>query len=125
MLKVATVAVIALFWSGVALAFDCPADTAYDLERDTTSASYGDTVATGLCACLDFGAGLTGTDSTVTLSVQLLDNEPLRAFQFEIFDNTDNGLAVSSVQAGERIRGWSVRAVETSRGSTLLLGFSL
>lgn len=106
-------------------AFDCPADSARYPVLDTTSASYTDTLGTGLCACLDFGPSVVGTDSTVTLTVLLLENEPLRAFQFEVVDNTNNSLALRSVEAGSKIEGWTVPAAETSEGNAMVLGFSL
>ncbi|MEE9166215.1 MAG: T9SS type A sorting domain-containing protein [Candidatus Neomarinimicrobiota bacterium] len=106
-------------------AFDCPPDSAYFPDLDTTSASFGNTVATGLCACLDFGSTLAGTDSTVTLTILLTDNEPLRAFQFEIADNTGDALKARSAKAGNKIEGWTVPIVETYHGTSLILGFSL
>lgn len=106
-------------------ASDCPADKVYYPDLDTTSATYGDTVETGLCACLDFGPSLTVTDSTLTLTILLIENEPLRAFQFEIIDNTSDALVLRSVTAGDKIEEWFILGTETSGGNGLVIGFSL
>lgn len=60
----------------------------------------------------------------MTLSLLLYENEPLRAFQFEIADNTDDALVLRSVTAGEEIGGWTVPARETAGGSLVAFGFS-
>jgi|TARA_B100000315_G_scaffold156167_1_gene144720 hypothetical protein len=105
-------------------AIDCPADSASFVDLNTTSASYGENVNTGLCACLDFGATLSGTDSSVTLSILMYENEPLRGFQFEIADNSGDALVLRSVTAGDEISSWTVLARETSTGSVIVFGFS-
>lgn len=80
---------------------------------------------TGPCARLDFGESLAGTDSTVSLTILLTENEPLRAFQFVIVDNSNDALVLKSVEAGKEVEGWTIPAVETGNGTGLILGFSL
>lgn len=123
--KVFAILVTVMFLAARLPAFDCPADSAAFVDLDTTSTSYGETVATGLCACLDFGATLSATDSTVTLSILLHENEPLRGFQFEIADNSNNALVLRSVTAGDEISSWSVSSRESSAGTAVVFGFSL
>ncbi len=116
------VAVMALL--NPALAVDCPADTAYHVDMDTTSETYGEEIPTGLCACLGFETELTGTSDAITLTILVNNNEPLRAFQFEIMDDTENALEFNSVVAGDKIEGWSVPGTETENGDALVFGFS-
>lgn len=75
--------------------------------------------------CLDFGPAVSGTDSTLTLTVVLSETEPIRGFQFDIIDNSDDALILSSVTAGEKVESWQVPAVETSTGDVRVVGFSL
>lgn len=75
--------------------------------------------------CLDFGSALTSTDSTMSLSVVLSEEEPVRGFQFEIVDNTGDALVLRSVDTGEKIASWQVPAVETPGGDVRILGFGL
>ena len=71
------------------MAVDCLADTAFFVDMDTTSETYGEEIPTGLCACLGFESELTGSSDAITLTVLVNNNEPLRAFQFEIIDDTE------------------------------------
>lgn len=119
---ISVVAVITLL--NPALAVDCPADTAYHVDMDTTSETYGEEIPTGLCACLGFETELTGTSDAITLTILVNNNEPLRAFQFEIMDDTENALEFNSVVAGDKIEGWSVPGTETENGDVLVFGFS-
>ena len=112
-----------------AFAIDCPADTAYYVDMDTTSDTYGELIPTGLCACLGFVEALTATDSTITLTINVLDNEPLKGFQFEIFDNSNDAIVMdpalgAGVTAGDKITGWNIPYTETSSGAVLVFGFS-
>lgn len=103
---------------------DCPADTAYHIDMDTTSETYGEEIPTGLCACLGFEPELTGTSDAITLTILVNNNEPLRAFQFEVIDDTDDALVFNSAVAGNKIEGWSVPGTETANGDVLVFGFS-
>ena len=106
------------------MAVDCLADTAFFVDMDTTSETYGEEIPTGLCACLGFESELTGSSDAITLTVLVNNNEPLRAFQFEIIDDTDDALLFNSVVAGDKIEGWSIPATETENGDVLVFGFS-
>ncbi|MFQ6676170.1 MAG: FlgD immunoglobulin-like domain containing protein [Fidelibacterota bacterium] len=75
--------------------------------------------------CLDFGSALTGTDSTLVLTVVLAEAEPVRGFQFDIIDNTAGALVLRSVEPGEKVPSWEVPAVETPAGDVRCLGFGL
>lgn len=128
-MRVLTINLIIVLAISFANALDCPPDTAWYTDLDTTSATYGDSISTGLCACLGF-ADISGDASTLTLPVLLYDNEPIRAFQFEIFDNSDNALTLdsesgASVVVGDKIQGWTIAFTETDLGSALIFGFSL
>ena len=107
-------------------ALDCPADSAYYIDMDTTSETYGELIATGLCACLGFGDNITIDEAggQLTLTVILFDNEPLRGFQFEVYDDTNDALTVNSAVAGDKIVGWDVPSGEMENGSALVFGFS-
>ena len=107
-----------------AMAVDCPADTAFHVDMDTTSDTYGEEIPTGLCACLGFEPELTGSSDAITLTILVNNNEPLRAFQFEIIDDTDDALVFNSAAAGDKIEGWSIPATETENGDVLVFGFS-
>ena len=112
-----------------AFAIDCPADTAYYVDMDTTSETYGDLIPTGLCACLGFGEALTATDSTITLTINVLDNEPLKGFQLWIYDNSNDALVMdpalgAGVTAGDKITGWNIPYTETFSGAAMVFGFS-
>ena len=111
---------------GSVFALDCPADSAYYIDMDTTSGTYGELIATGLCACLGFGDNITIDEAAgqLTLTVILFDNEPLRGFQFEVYDDTNDALTVNSAVAGDKIEGWDVPSGEMENGSALVFGFS-
>lgn len=113
-----------LFTAASAWALDCPAETAYQLDQDPSSPTYGQMVPTGLCACLGLAEELGATDTTLTISVHVFENEPLRAFQFEIIDNTSDALEVIAAAPGDKIQGWYVPYTETTTGSALVFGFS-
>ncbi len=78
---------------GFAYALDCPADSAYHTDNrtllpdGTPNPNFGQVIATGLCACLGFEATLSGMpeDSTVTLIVKIVDNEPIRGIQMDVY----------------------------------------
>ncbi len=65
-------------------ALDCLADSAYSIDeqiqiRDgSPNPNYGQLIATGLCVCVDFGTQLEISDTTVKLTVIMVDNEPIR-----------------------------------------------
>ena len=85
---------------GFAQALDCPADSAYHTDNrtllpdGTPNPNYGQLVATGLCACLGFETILSGMpeDSTVTLIVKIVDNEPIRGIQMDVHHDAGSAL---------------------------------
>jgi len=96
---------------GFAQALDCPADSAYHTDNrtllpdGTPNPNYGQLVATGLCACLGFETTLSGMpeDSTVTLIVKIVDNEPIRGIQMDVYH--DAGSALEYGDMGEVVKG--------------------
>jgi len=78
---------------GFAQALDCPADSAYHTDNrtllpdGTPNPNFGQVIATGLCVCLGLEATLSGMpeDSTVTLIVKMVDNEPVRGIQMDVY----------------------------------------
>lgn len=97
--------------TGFALALDCPADSAYHTDNrtllpdGTPNPQYGQMIATGLCVCLGFEATLSGMpeDSSVTLTVRMVDNEPVRGMQLDIYH--DAGSALEYGNAGHVTKG--------------------
>lgn len=83
---------------------DCPADSSYHLDIRTQisdgqggtmdNPTYGDTIATGLCACLGFKTTLSGNDSSLTLTLLMVDNEPVRGVEIDIYH--DQGDLISN-----------------------------
>ena len=99
---------------GFAHALDCPADSAYHLDTRTLlpdgsqNPNYDQTIATGLCACLGFEATLSGMpeDSTVTLIVKIVDKEPIRGIQMDVYHDASSALEygdVGVVHKGEKL----------------------
>lgn len=87
--------ILLILFVGFAHAFDCPADSAYHTDNrtllpdGTPNPNFGQVIATGLCACLGFEATLSGMseDSTVTLIVKIVDNEPIRGIQMDVYND--------------------------------------
>ncbi len=110
MIKIITV--LSLFASGL-FAIDCPADTAYHMDLRTMlpdgspNPSYGQIIATGLCACLDFvsDASVNANDSTVTFTIRIVDNEPIRGAEIDIYHYSDNleYSGTGTVSKGEKL----------------------
>ena len=88
------------FTANFGLADECPADTSYHLDIRTQvpdgtggmidNPTYGDTIATGLCACIEFESTLSGNENSVTLTVLMTDNEPIRGVEIDIYINIWN-----------------------------------
>jgi hypothetical protein len=96
---------------GFAQALDCPADSAYHTDNrtllpdGTPNPNYGQLIATGICACLGFEATISGMpeDSTVTLLVNIVDNEAIRGMQVDVYH--DAGSALEYGDVGEVHKG--------------------
>ncbi|MBT3216900.1 MAG: T9SS type A sorting domain-containing protein [Candidatus Marinimicrobia bacterium] len=86
-----------LFGLNFGLAQDCPADSSYHVDSRTQisdgiggmieNPTFGDTIATGLCACIDFKATLDGNENSVTLTVFITDHEPVRGVEINIYND--------------------------------------
>ena len=77
-----------LIGSAFAAEIDCPNETAYHVDLDSTSATFGETIATGQCGCLGFSSEVVGTDTSVALTLNVFDYEPLRGFQFTVIEES-------------------------------------
>ena len=99
---------------GIAQALDCPADSSYHIDNrtllpdGTPNPNYGQVIATGLCACLGFEAILSGMpeDSTVTLIVKIVDNEPIRGMQMDVYHDAGSALEygdIGDVYKGDKL----------------------
>lgn len=106
--------IILTLFVGFAQALDCPADSAYHTDNrtllpdGTPNPNYGQVVATGLCACLGFEATISGMpeDSTVTLLVNIVDNEPIRGIQMDVYHDAGSALEYGDagvVHKGEKL----------------------
>ncbi len=104
-IKSQTSLLIALaFTLQVSTAQDCPPDSAYHLDNRTQvpdgtggmmeNPTYGDTIATGLCACVVFESTLSGNENAVTIKVLVTDNEPIRGIEINIYH--DQGALISN-----------------------------
>ena len=90
---------------------DCRADSAYHtdlrtlLPNGSPNPTFNEVIATGLCGCISFASELSGIeeDSSLTLTIMLVDNESIRGAQIDIYH--DAGSALSYDQGGEVIKG--------------------
>lgn len=101
-----------------AYGLDCPSDSAYHTDLRTLlpngfpNPTYGQEIATGLCGCIGFVSELSGIeeDSSLTLTLMLIDNESIRGTQLDIYH--DAGSALSYDQGGEVIKGDKLVALD-------------
>jgi hypothetical protein len=64
--------------------------------------TYGVEISTGLCGCLGFADGATIEGNEVTFTLRILDNEPIRGIELDIYhDNSD--LVYSSLSKGTKL----------------------
>jgi len=95
------------------LAIDCSPDSSYHVDRriilpdGTPNPDYGQIIATGLCVCLEFDRKVAIiTDSTVTLTVRITDNEPIRGIEMDVYHDVPGILVYNgkgSVSKGEKL----------------------
>ena len=97
---------------------DCPNETAWYVDLDSTSATFSDTVATGQCGCLGFSSSVAGTDTSVLVPILVYDNDPLRGFQFTLRDNSNGALRFNWARTGNKVADWEVWGIEHADGST-------
>jgi len=112
-------------------ALDCPADSAYHtdlrtlLPNGSPNPTFNQVIATGLCGCIGFNAELSGIeeDSTLTLSLLILDNEPIRGAQIDIYH--DAGSALSYDQGGSVVKGDKLEDLDDPTTSTVIESITL
>lgn len=94
--------------SGLWADLDCPSDSSVHLDTRTMlpdgspNPTYGIEIATGLCGCLGFVNGASVNGNEVTFTLRILDNEPIRGIELDIYhDNPD--LVYSSLSKGVKL----------------------
>ena len=97
------------FFSSVIWAeLDCPADSSVHLDTRTMlpdgspNPTYGQEINTGLCGCIGFVNGVTINDNEVTFTLRMLDNEPIRGIELDIYHDNPS-LVYSGVAKGEKL----------------------
>lgn len=109
--------------SALTAGVDCPNETAYHVDLDSTSSTFGDTVATGQCGCLGFASTVVGTDTSVLVPIIVYDNEPLRGFQLNLRNNSEGALSFNWARAGGKSADWEIWGAERTDGSATVFGF--
>jgi hypothetical protein len=112
-------------------ALDCPADSAYHtdlrtlLPNGSPNPTFNQVIATGLCGCIGFNAELSGIeeDSTLTLSLLIHDNEPIRGAQIDIYH--DAGSSLSYDQGGNVVKGDKLEDLDDPTTSTVIESMTL
>jgi|TARA_B110000263_G_scaffold53964_1_gene45324 hypothetical protein len=88
----------------------CPADSSYHVDMRTMlpdgspNPTYGLEISTGLCACVNFINGVDITGNEVTFTINMIDNEPVRGIELDIFHDFSD-LTYSGVSRGEKLQG--------------------
>ena len=116
---------IVLLGTVFAADLDCPNETANHIDLDSTSVTFGETIATGRCGCLGFNQQAVGTDSTLSLQINLFDNEPLRGFQLTLIEESQGAFKYEWARTKGKSNGWKVWDMKNPDGSVTLLGFDL
>ena len=87
---------------------DCPADSSVHLDTRTMlpdgspNPTYGQEISTGLCGCIGFVNGVMMNDNEVTFTLRILDNEPIRGIELDIYHDSPN-LVYAGVSKGEKL----------------------
>jgi hypothetical protein len=77
---------------------DCPADSALHFDMRTMlpdgsqNPTYGQEIATGICGCLGFVNGVQIDENTITFTVRMVDNEPIRGVELDVYHNAGDVL---------------------------------
>ena len=77
---------------------DCPADSALHIDMrtmlpdGTPNPTYGLEIATGICGCLGFVNGVQIDENTITFTVRMVDNEPIRGIELDVYHNAGDVL---------------------------------
>jgi len=106
---------------------DCPSDSSYHIDTRTMlpdgspNPTYGQEISTGLCACLGFVNGAQVNGSDVTFTIRIVDNEPIRGIELDIYHDSPD-LEFSSYSKGSKLE--NVTDEEgTPRTMTLLTNY--
>ena len=87
---------------------DCPADSSVHVDTRTMlpdgspNQTYGQEINTGLCGCLGFVDGASVNGNEVTFTIRLLDNEPIRGIELDIYHDS-SVLEYSGVDKGDKL----------------------
>ena len=87
---------------------DCPSDSSYHVDLRTMlpdgspNATYGQSIATGLCGCLGFSDMVEIDGNNVTFTIRIVDNEPIRGVELDVYSDFE-GLEYSSLSKGEKL----------------------
>ena len=87
----------------------CSNDSSFQLDNrfsflEEANPTYGDSIYTGSCACVDFSQNIDMSGDTVTFTLRLLDNEPVSGFMFDVYTNVPE-LSYLSVAKSAKIQG--------------------
>jgi hypothetical protein len=88
--------------------FDCPSDSSYHVDLRTMlpdgspNATYADTIATGLCGCLEFSDMIEIDGNDIIFTIRIVDNEPIRGVELDVYSDFD-GFEYSSLSKGEKL----------------------
>ena len=98
----------ALMVSGAWAELDCPADSSVHVDTRTMlpagspNPTYGQEITTGLCGCLGFVDGAIVDGNEVTFIIRLVDNEPIRGIELDIYHDSDV-LTYDGVDKGDKL----------------------
>ena len=96
--------------SGLWANLDCPADSSVHLDTRTMlpdgspNPTYGIEISTGLCGCIGFVDGASVNGNEVTFTLRILDNEPIRGIELDIYHDSPD-LVYSSLSKGAKLEG--------------------
>ena len=105
LISIALILMVTSSWADI----NCPADSSYHIDMRTMlpdgspNPTYGLEISTGVCACVDFINGVDITGSEVTFTINIVDNEPIRGIELDIFHDFAD-LTYSGVSRGEKLQ---------------------
>ena len=105
LISIALILMVTSSWADI----NCPADSSYHIDMRTMlpdgspNPTYGLEISTGLCACVNFIIGVDITGSEVTFTINIVDNEPIRGIELDIFHDFAD-LTYSGVSRGEKLQ---------------------
>ena len=100
--------ILSIMTSGSWAELDCPADSSYHIDMRTMlpdgspNPTYGQEIATGLCACMGYVDGVQINGSEVTFTIRIVDNEAIRGVELDIYHDFAD-LTYTSVSKGEKL----------------------